>query len=109
MRSPSEHPEGGGVHGGGIDETFVPRARASMALAELDGEAVVLDEDHEVVHVLNATATLVWSRCDGSASLADIISNLATSLGVDRQEVHDDVVEVVRLFARRRLLQAPPP
>lgn len=109
MRPPSEHSEGGGTDGGGIDETFVPRARTSVALAELDGEAVVLDEDHEVVHVLNATATLVWSRCDGSASLADIISNLATSLRADRQAVHDDVVEVVRLFARHGLLQAPPP
>lgn len=90
---------------GGIDETFVPRARSTLALAELDGEVVLLDEEQGVVHVLNATATLVWSRCDGSASLGEIISGLAASFGADRRAVRDDVMKVAQDFARSGLLE----
>ncbi|MGI8759011.1 MAG: PqqD family protein [Acidimicrobiales bacterium] len=94
---------------GGIDETFVPRARSTLALAELDGEVVLLDEEQGVVHVLNATATLVWSRCDGSASLGEIVSELTASFGGDQRAVQKDVMAVVDILVRRGLVEHRPP
>jgi len=94
---------------GRIDETFVPQVRSGLALAELDGEAVLLDEAHGLVHALNATATLVWSRCDGSASLGEIVSELTASFGGDQRAVQKDVMAVADILVRRGLVEHRPP
>lgn len=88
-----------------IDEGCILEAVYGSPVAELDGETVVLDEEQEVVHALNATATLVWSRCDGSATLGEIISALAESFSTDRQAMHDDVVALAAVLLRRGLLE----
>ena len=88
-----------------IDERCILEAVQGSPVAELDGETVVLDEDHDVVHALNATATLVWSRCDGSTTLGDIVSALAESYSTDRQAMHDDVVALAGVLLRRGLVE----
>lgn len=107
MTAPSGGPAASdpGAGAAEIDERCILRASGGSALAELDGEAVILDEEHDVVHALNATATLVWSRCDGSTTLGEIISALAELFSTDRQAVRDDVVAVARLLFRRGLVE----
>jgi hypothetical protein len=87
-----------------IGVEFVPQARTSVADVEIDGEAVLYDEQAEALHVLNSTAALVWACCDGSGSVAAIADDLAQAFGADPGKVLADVVELVRRFGRSGLL-----
>ena len=40
---------------------FVPRTAPDVAAVELDGEAVLYDEDRKTVHLLSPTATVLWN------------------------------------------------
>ena len=43
-----------------------PKARDDLTVVELDGEAVIYDEETTELHHLNPTATIVFALCDGS-------------------------------------------
>ena len=49
-----------------------PARGAGLHSVELDGETVVYDETREALHLLDTTATVVWSLLDGTASLGEI-------------------------------------
>jgi hypothetical protein len=94
----------------GIDEGFVPAVRPDVGVVEADGEAVVVTVTGEV-HRLNPTAAVVWSCCDGTGPLGELVDELSEAYGVDRGVIADDVVAIVREFGRAGLLDGvePPP
>ena len=42
-----------------------PKVRDGLTVVELDGEAVIYDEETTELHHLNPTATIVFGLCDG--------------------------------------------
>jgi hypothetical protein len=95
-----------------IDGRFKPLARASVASVELDGEGVLYDEEQGLTHLLNPTATVVWSCLDGERSVDDLGVELAEAFGADVMTVSADVLALVRELARQGLLEgvsADPP
>jgi len=66
---------------------------------------VVLDRHHEFIHQLNLTATYIWERCDGKASLEDIAAQLAETFAVAYEIAFKDVVQVIRQFQDLQLLE----
>ena len=88
-----------------IDESFVPTARSTAASIELDGEAVVFSEDTGALHLLNPTATVIWSCFDGSGTLGELIDDLAVGFNVDRAVVRQDVLELAREVGHSGLLE----
>ena len=48
-----------------------------------------------MMHQLNLVGGLIWQRCDGSRSLADIADELGKEFDVDKAEVASDVVDFV--------------
>jgi hypothetical protein len=89
-----------------VDEAFVPKRADAVYTVEIDGEAVLLDEDGGRLHLLSATATLVWRCYDGRASLAAIVADLSEILGLDYQTVLADTLAVTRELAREGLVHA---
>jgi hypothetical protein len=87
-----------------IDETFLPRAAAHVASVELDGEAVLYDEDRETVHLLSPTATVLWNCFDGSGTIGEIAADVADAYGADVAAVREDIVRVARDLGRQNLL-----
>ncbi|MGH9073406.1 MAG: HPr-rel-A system PqqD family peptide chaperone, partial [Acidimicrobiales bacterium] len=87
-----------------IDGSFVAVAKPSVASVELDGEGVLYDEEAGASHLLNATATAVWSCLDGSGTLDEIAAELADAFGADAQTVRHDVIALVQQFGRQGLL-----
>ena len=79
-----------------IDASFVPRPRDGVTAVELDGEGVLYSEETGGLHVLNPTATLIWTCFDGSGTIDDIVGELAGAFGTDREVVAGDVMELVR-------------
>lgn len=93
-----------------LDEHSVPRAKPTVFSVELDGEAVLLDDETGTVHSLNPIATLVWSCLDGSGSVGELIDDLADAFaGTDRATVSDDVLSLVRTLGELGLLDGVRP
>ena len=68
----------------------MPRARQEELLVhELTDEVLVYDLKRHKAHSLNRTSVLVWKRCDGASSAAEIARLLEEELGAS---IDEDVV-----------------
>lgn len=73
-----------------------PRARDDLTVIELDGEAVVYDEGTGDLHHLNATATVVFSLCDGTATAAELAGELADVFAEPVERIEPQVRRLLR-------------
>ena len=89
------------------DPAFAPRARDDVIFRQLDDEWVVYDPQAEQLHVLNASAAVIWLCCTGDSSLADIVQAVAEAFSndIDRDSLASEVRTVVASFAEKGLLQ----
>ena len=78
-----------------IEATRIITQNPAAYTVEMDGEAVILDEEADRLHVLNATATLVWQCLDGVSTIEEICVDLAEGLGVPYDQVLADTLAVV--------------
>ena len=81
-----------------------PMVRQGLTVVELDGEAVIYDEETSDLHHLNPTATIVFGLCDGSATIADISTDISEAFGVPMVEVEGQVRTLIRQFRKAKLL-----
>lgn len=79
--------------------------RGDVLAEELDGETVLLDERTGTVHVLNASAALVWKNCDRPAELGELAGSLAAALDADPAIVERDVLALGRQLLAMGLVQ----
>ena len=85
-----------------------PKRRTDVNSRVVEEETVVLDRRHEFIHQLNLTATYIWERCDGKASIEDIAVQLAETFDVEFETALNDVVRVMRDFQHLQLLEVFP-
>ena len=84
-----------------------PKVRPDLTIVELDGEAVVYDEDTTDLHHLNPTATVVLGLCDGESTLKEISTDISEAFGAPIQEVEPQVRNLIRSFRQVKLLVPP--
>jgi PqqD family protein of HPr-rel-A system len=82
-----------------------PRGRDDLAVVEIDGEAVIYDESNGSLHHLNPTATIVFSLCDGTATIGELASELADAFSVPTEDVESQVRRLLRNFRKQALLE----
>ncbi len=82
-----------------------PRVREGLTIVELDGEAVIYDEETTELHHLNRTATIVLGLCDGSATMAEMAADLSAVFEAPLSEVEPEVRALVRRFRKVQLLE----
>ena len=82
-----------------------PKVRDGLEVVELDGEAVVYDEDSGNLHHLNQTATLVFSLCDGTATVPELAADLSQAFGMPADQIEQQVRSLLRKFRRMELLE----
>jgi hypothetical protein len=87
-----------------IDADFVPDRASTVYTVELDGEAVLLDEEANRLHHLNHTAALLWACFDGHAPVRDLALEISEELGLDYDAVLSDTLAVVRDLGAEGLL-----
>lgn len=97
------------IRGDAIDASFAPRRRPNVAAVELDGEAVLYDEDSGAMHLLDPIATIVWKCFDGSANLEDLSFELAAAFDADEDVILADVLALARQLGRQGLLEGVEP
>lgn len=81
-----------------------PKFREVLTVVELDGESVIYDEESGDLHHLNPTATIVFSLCDGAATIKEISADIAQAFGVSDDEVERQVRALLRQFRKQGLL-----
>jgi Coenzyme PQQ synthesis protein D (PqqD) len=93
-----------------ISPDFTPARGDAVFTVELDGEAVLLDEDRNRLHHLNHTATLLWLLFDGEISLDRLADEVSAELAVPKGTVLADALAVARHLAEEGLIGdvAPP-
>ena len=82
-----------------------PCRRDDIEARKLGNEWLLHDPRSGAVHILNDSARRVWELCDGTRSLADIETSLATAyVTPDTANVRQDLEQVLQSFSEKALL-----
>ena len=66
---------------------LMPRARQDeLVVEELQDETLVYDLERHKAHCLNRTSALVWQRCDGRTTVAEVAALLDRELKIPADE-----------------------
>lgn len=85
----------------------LPVGRTDVLLRRVGNEWVLFDSSQGRAHVLNLTAAVVWTYCDGehpSDAIADAIGRELKGSPA-RSDIRADVDQVLKRFAAEGLLQ----
>ena len=90
-----------------IDDSTRPRRKQSVRFEALDDGCALYRPGSDQVYVLNLTASYVWTGCDGTSSVRDLVHDMAGSLGGDappRADLERDIRGAVGELAGAGLL-----
>jgi hypothetical protein len=85
----------------------LPKRRSNLTARTVDGETVILDRSGGFVHQLNQTASYIWDCCDGTSTIAAMITQLAEEFDVALETAETDVVLVIDQLRQLNLLAVP--
>jgi hypothetical protein len=89
-----------------LQESVMPNKRPDILENETGKETILYSYTDEAIHVLNATARLIWDLCDGEHSFETIERALRDRFSVPAgQDVGADVLRTIEIFAQKGLLQ----
>jgi len=91
-------------HSSYISGSDRPRPRDNVVTEVLDGEAVIHVEGKQGLHVLNATASVVWQNLDGERSLDELAASLSQLANAPFDTVRCDVIAAAQSFGASGLL-----
>ncbi|MEE8148708.1 MAG: PqqD family protein [Longimicrobiales bacterium] len=87
-------------------ESSFPKARRKdLVVEELPDETLVYDLERDKAHCLNPTAALVWRRCDGNTSVADMAALLEQEMDLPADQ--SLVWMALDRLGKARLLEEP--
>jgi hypothetical protein len=86
------------------DLSFVPRIGPDVSSIQLDDETVLYDGLSRRLIVLNGTASLVWSCCNGTSPIETIIADLAGAYGVLPETIQPEIVDLFERLDAEGLL-----
>jgi hypothetical protein len=90
----------------GVAAAPKPLARPDVALRRVGSEWVLFDAGHDRAHVLNLTAAVVWTYCDGHHAPAAIAQAIALDLpNAEAAAIRHDIEDVLGRFAAEGLLR----
>jgi hypothetical protein len=84
----------------------LPTARDDVMLRRVGSEWVLFDARRDKAHVLNLTAAVVWTYCDGAHPTDAIASEIARAMdSAEPGALLPDIETVLRRFADEGLLR----
>lgn len=82
-----------------------PKAREDLAVETLDGEIVIYDGQTGALHHLNPTASVVFSLCDGTATIRKLAGELGDAYVLPAEALEGQIRSLLRGFRRAGILE----
>ncbi len=82
-----------------------PVPHPQVAGRVIDGEAVVILSESNLVNVFNPVGSRVWELCDGSRTVDEVIDRIVAEYDVDRARAQEDVVAFVEQLIAERVIE----
>jgi hypothetical protein len=79
--------------------------RPDVRIQCVDGETLVLDDQHGYIHQFNSTASFIWQQCDGRSTKSDIVRRFAREFDVEEVAAKRDVTAVIGQLLELQLLR----
>ena len=87
-----------------VTDVIIPQARKEgLIIRVLGEETLVYDLERDRAHCLNRLAALIWRRCDGKTTVADLMRLLQDELPASGKE--DLILSALNQLSRAHLLQ----
>jgi hypothetical protein len=81
-----------------------PRRSERTLAQELNGELVLVQVDTGQYYTLNDVGSRVWELCDGSLTVAQVISQVCDEFDAPPAQVQADVLDLVDTLSSEKLL-----
>jgi hypothetical protein len=84
-------------------ETYKP-AKTGNSTAEQDGSLILLNDKNQGFMV-NQAIVEFWSSCDGTKTVNQLTDQFASKLGMPREQVEQEVVQLIQQLLESELLK----
>ena len=92
-----------------LDDASRPAVRDGLVTESIDDELVIFDPVTAKVHQLDPLGALVWQLLDGTATVGELIAELADGFGVPKRRVRADLDALFEKLVYEELLVATDP
>lgn len=89
------------------DKGVVGPASSHVLETEIDGDISLYDPKNEEVTILNGTASDIWRLADGTQTMEEITTLLASSYQVDPQDIAEEVAKTITNLSNAGLIESP--
>ena len=85
-------------------EKYQPLAKGRLITQE-DGSLILMN-DNEHGHMVNQAIVDFWDSCDGTKTITQLADHFSSKLGLPRQQVEQEVVQLVQQLLESALLKS---
>jgi metal-sulfur cluster biosynthetic enzyme len=85
-------------------EKYQPLAKGKLITQE-DGSLILMN-DKEHGHMVNQAIVDFWDSCDGTKTITQLADHFSSKLGLPRQQVEQEVVQLVQQLLESALLKS---
>ena len=85
-------------------EKYQPLAKGRLITQE-DGSLILMN-DKEHGHMVNQAIVDLWDSCDGPKTITQLADHFSSKLGLPRQQVEQEVVQLVQQLLESELLKS---
>jgi len=85
-------------------EKYQPLAKGKLITQE-DGSLILMN-DKEHGHMVNQAIVDFWDSCDGTKTITQLADHFSSKLGLARQQVEQEVVQLVQQLLESELLKS---
>jgi len=85
-------------------EKYQPLAKGRLITQE-DGSLILMN-DKEHGHMVNQAIVEFWDSCDGTKAITQLADHFSSKLGLPRQQVEQEVVQLVQQLLESELLKS---
>lgn len=82
-----------------------PQKNAKTIAREVDGEAILLNEEKEEIHQLNQTTSFIWECCNGKNTIDDIVELLNNKFQTESIDIRTDVINIITTLKELDLIE----
>ena len=88
-----------------MDKTAKPNRKSeNLSTREVNGDLLVVDQDTNKIHQLNATAQFVWQQCDGETTIATISQKLSDEFEISIDQALGDTATLLDTLSAEKLI-----